>query len=124
MVTDKPAPIETAESAAADGDQAEAEQEPEYEETYNEPVYYSSVWYESDDESAEADAKEWIAQRESGGDYNARNGQYIGRYQLSADKLDGDFSEENQEATAEAYVADRYGSWQAAKDFWQQNGWY
>ena len=27
-------------------------------------------------------AKEWIAARESGGNYGARNGQYIGRYQL------------------------------------------
>lgn len=95
-------------------------------ESYYEPVYYysNSYWYESDDADAEADAKEWIAQRESGGDYNARNGQYIGRYQLSEDKLCGDWSEEHQEEVADAYVQDRYGSWEAAKDFWQQNGWY
>ena len=38
-------------------------------------------------------AKEWIAQRESGGSYSATNGQYIGRYQLSASYLNGDYSE-------------------------------
>ena len=88
-------------------------------------IYYSgSVWYENDDIDSEAEAKEWIAFRESGGDYNSRNGQYIGRYQLSEDKLNGDWSEENQEATADAYVQDRYGSWAAAKEFWERNGWY
>ena len=30
---------------------------------------------------SEAEAKEWIAQKESGGSYTATNGQYIGRYQ-------------------------------------------
>lgn len=42
-------------------------------------------------------AKEWIAQRESGGSYSATNGQYIGRYQLSASYLNGDYSAENQD---------------------------
>ena len=110
-------------------DMADEAEEIEDELEYAEPVYYAptyggSVWYESDDEDAEAEAKEWIAWRESGGDYNATNGQYIGRYQLSADKLDGDYSEENQEATAEQYVQERYGSWTAAKEFWERNGWY
>ena len=73
---------------------------------------------------AEAAAKEWIAQRESGGDYNATNGRYIGRYQLDSSYLDGDYSEENQEAAAEAYIADRYGSWQAAQEHWESYGWY
>ncbi|KXW53871.1 peptidoglycan-binding protein LysM, partial [Streptococcus pneumoniae] len=31
---------------------------------------------------SEAEAKEWIAQKESGGSYTATNGRYIGRYQL------------------------------------------
>ena len=30
---------------------------------------------------SEAEAKEWIAQKESGGSYTATNGRYIGRYQ-------------------------------------------
>jgi hypothetical protein len=38
--------------------------------------------------------------------------------------LNGDYSAANQEATADAYVAARYGSWVAAKAFWQANGWY
>lgn len=123
-VSDKP--YEMAVEAADEGEAVEVEEEETYQ---NEQIggvetYYAPTWYESDDEDAEAEAKEWIAFRESGGDSNSRNGQYIGRYQLSEDKLGGDWSEENQEATADAYVAERYGSWSAARDFWERNGWY
>ncbi len=74
--------------------------------------------------ASEAEAKEWIANRESGGSYSAQNGQYIGRYQLSASYLNGDYSAANQEQVANNYVANRYGSWTAAKAFWEANGWY
>ena len=73
---------------------------------------------------SEAEAKEWIAQKESGGSYTATNGRYIGRYQLTDSYLNGDYSAENQERVADAYVAERYGSWTAAKNFWLNNGWY
>ena len=73
---------------------------------------------------SEAEAKEWIAQKESGGSYTATNGRYIGRYQLTDSYLNGDYSAENQERVADAYVAGRYGSWTAAKNFWLNNGWY
>lgn len=69
-------------------------------------------------------AKEWIAQRESGGSYSATNGRYIGRYQLDSAYLNGDYSPGNQERVAENYVAQRYGSWEAAQAFWMANGWY
>ncbi|MBF8808746.1 MAG: LysM peptidoglycan-binding domain-containing protein, partial [Enterococcus lacertideformus] len=69
-------------------------------------------------------AKEWIAQKESSGSYAATNGRYIGRYQLDASYLNGDYSAANQEIVAEQYVASRYGSWEAAKAFWEANGWY
>ena len=69
-------------------------------------------------------AKQIIAQRESGGSYNARNGQYIGKYQLSAAYLNGDYSPANQERVADQYVAQRYGSWDNALAFWNNNGWY
>lgn len=72
----------------------------------------------------DAEAKEWIAQKESGGSYTAQNGRYIGRYQLTDAYLNGDFSAENQERVADAYVAQRYGSWSAAREFWLVNGWY
>ncbi|MCH3922227.1 LysM peptidoglycan-binding domain-containing protein [Limosilactobacillus sp.] len=73
---------------------------------------------------SEAAAKAWIANRESGGSYSAMNGQYVGKYQLSASYLGGDYSAANQEKVADQYVASRYGSWTAAQQFWQANGWY
>ena len=73
---------------------------------------------------SDASAKAWIAGKESGGSYSARNGQYIGKYQLSASYLNGDYSAANQEKVANSYVASRYGSWSAAQSFWQANGWY
>ncbi|WP_459798054.1 aggregation-promoting factor C-terminal-like domain-containing protein, partial [Pediococcus parvulus] len=60
----------------------------------------------------------------SGGSYTARNGQYVGKYQLSASYLNGDYSAANQEKVANSYVSSRYGSWTAAKAFWVANGWY
>ena len=72
----------------------------------------------------DAEAKEWIAQKESSGSYTAQNGQYYGRYQLTITYLNGDLSPENQEKVANEYVTNRYGSWSAAKNFWIANGWY
>lgn len=69
-------------------------------------------------------AKDYIAQRESGGDYNAQNGRYVGKYQLDESMLNGDYSPENQEETAERYVMERYGSWENAQEFWDTHGWY
>lgn len=53
----------------------------------------NSQSYQSNVGGSEKAAKEWIAARESGGSYTARNpssGTY-GRYQLTPDKLHGDF---------------------------------
>ena len=80
--------------------------------------------YTSNASGSEEAAKAWIAGRESGGSYSARNGQYIGKYQLSASYLGGDYSAENQERVADNYVKSRYGSWTGAQKFWQTNGWY
>ncbi|MDK7203323.1 LysM peptidoglycan-binding domain-containing protein [Streptococcus sp. UMB1203] len=95
-----------------------AEEAPVVSETVAEETVASSV------SGSEAEAKEWIAQKESGGSYTATNGRYIGRYQLTDSYLNGDYSAENQERVADAYVAGRYGSWTAAKNFWLNNGWY
>ena len=84
----------------------------------------STVNPSSDLSAEDAEAKEWIAQKESSGSYTAQNGQYYGRYQLTITYLNEDLSPENQEKTADAYVAGRYGSWSAAKNFWLANGWY
>lgn len=84
----------------------------------------ASTSYNSNVAGNDAAAKAWIAARESGGSYSARNGQYIGKYQLSASYLNGDYSEANQERVADQYVTSRYGSWSAAQSFWQSHGWY
>ena len=66
----------------------------------------------------------YIASRESGGSYSARNGQYIGKYQLSASYLHGDYSPANQERVARQYAISRYGSWQEAANFHRTHGWW
>ena len=104
-------------------------EETTYEETYEAPASAPAATESYSAPAAtvsgsEAEAKEWIAQKESGGSYTATNGRYIGRYQLTDSYLNGDHSAENQERVADAYVAGRYGSWTAAKNFWLNNGWY
>ena len=84
----------------------------------------ANVNYTSSVSGNDAAAKAWIAARESGGSYTAQNGQYVGKYQLSASYLNGDYSAANQERVADQYVASRYGSWSAAQAFWQSHGWY
>lgn len=71
-------------------------------------------------------AKEIIAQRESGGSYTAYNaaGGYYGRYQLNPTLVAYGASPAEQEVAADKYVAERYGSWDAALAFWNANGWY
>lgn len=83
---------------------------------------YSSVTTET--YQSTGDAKSFIIQKESGGNYNAQNGRYYGAYQLDSSYLNGDYSQENQDRVAENYVSNRYGSWEAAKSFWEQHGWY
>ena len=80
--------------------------------------------YSSNVSGSDAAAKAWIAQHESSNNYNARNGQYIGKYQLSASYLNGDYSPANQERVANQYVASRYGSWTNAQAHWESCGWY
>ena len=106
----------TYEAEATETSTYEAPVAPVAEESYTAPAATVS--------GSEAEAKEWIAQKESGGSYTATNGRYIGRYQLTDSYLNGDYSAENQERVADAYVAGRYGSWTAAKNFWLNNGWY
>ncbi|MEE6685785.1 LysM peptidoglycan-binding domain-containing protein [Limosilactobacillus fermentum] len=84
----------------------------------------STSSYTSSLSSSEEAAKEWIAQKESGGSYTAQNGNYYGKYQLSSSYLNGDTSAANQEKVADQYVASRYGSWTAAQAFWESHGWY
>ncbi|WP_040458909.1 LysM peptidoglycan-binding domain-containing protein [Limosilactobacillus antri] len=74
--------------------------------------------------SSEQAAKEWIAQRESGGSYTAQNGVHYGRYQLDLAYLGGDLSPQHQEEVAQQYMQNRYGSWQAAQAHWVANGWW
>ena len=121
--TEETAPVatETVEEAPAATTTYEAPAAPA---TPAAPAAESNTAAASTVSGSEAEAKEWIAQKESGGSYTATNGRYIGRYQLTDSYLNGDYSAENQERVADAYVAGRYGSWAAAKNFWLNNGWY
>lgn len=94
--------------------------------TYTEPVQETQTSYSSTATGSEYEAKEWIANKESGGSYTASNGQYYGRYQLNPSLYAGyDTTPAGQEAAAQAYVDARYGgSWVTAKNFWLANGWY
>ena len=137
LVIDGEAPV--AETTTTEAPVAEVEETPAvaetvveettYEETYEAPASAPAAAESYSAPAAtvsgsEAEAKEWIAQKESGGSYTATNGRYIGRYQLTDSYLNGDYSAENQERVADAYVSGRYGSWTAAKNFWLNNGWY
>ena len=104
---------------------------PEYQEEYVEQQVVAQYEQPVQQEVAQpayvangSSAKEWIAMKESTNNYNATNGRYIGKYQLDASYLNGDYSPENQERVADAYVVGRYGSWEAAQQFWLANGWY
>ncbi len=72
----------------------------------------------------EKKAKAWIAGKESGGNYRARNGRYYGKYQLTVSMLHGDYSKSNHEKTADNYAHNGYGSWQGAKRHWLGYGWF
>ena len=124
--TTKPAAPATTDASATTEAPAPAavEETPAVEETSAPAAAESTPAPAATVSGSEAEAKEWIAQKESGGSYTATNGRYIGRYQLTDSYLNGDYSAENQERVADAYVAGRYGSWTAAKNFWLANGWY
>ena len=139
LVIDGEAPVAettTTEAPVAEVEETPAVSETVVEETYEAPAPVAAESYSAPAATesysapaatvsgSEAEAKEWIAQKESGGSYTATNGRYIGRYQLTDSYLNGDYSAENQERVADAYVAGRYGSWTAAKNFWLNNGWY
>lgn len=117
--------IEVGETASTATEEKPAEQAPAAETvTTSETTTATTGAYTSNLSAEDAAAKEWIAMKESSGSYEAQNGIYIGRYQLTNTYLNGDYSPENQERVADAYVAERYGSWSAAKAFWLANGWY
>ncbi|MER2062898.1 MAG: LysM peptidoglycan-binding domain-containing protein [Aerococcus urinaeequi] len=69
-------------------------------------------------------AKDIIMQRESGGNPTATNGQYYGLFQLGDHLISDGASVAEQHRVADNYVAERYGSWDAALAFWNANGFY
>lgn len=113
--------VAQAQAAAQQAAQAAAVQQAAQGQSYAATPQQTTTTTGNGDEAA---AREWIAGKESGGSYTVTNGQYIGKYQLSASYLNGDYSAENQERVANNYVSSRYGSWTNAKQHWLQNGWY
>lgn len=97
-----------------------------------EEVPYSTPEYVEEEEtyapqastSSEQEAKDWIIQKESNGNPQARNGQYYGLFQLGDHLIEDGASVQEQHAVANNYVNERYGSWVGAKQAWQQKGWY
>ena len=122
----------SAEQAASDAAAAQAQAAQQQSAQVQATTYIANTYstntttttYTSTVSGDEAAAKAWIANKESGGSYTAQNGQYYGKYQLSSSYLNGDYSAANQEQVADNYVANRYGSWTAAQQFWQSHGWY
>lgn len=106
--------------------QVQVQQQNNVQETSVQPtvVQQQSQTNQTQSGSSLGSAAEQIAQAESGGDYNARNGQYIGKYQLSASYLNGDYSPANQDRVFQQYCNQRYGSVENALAFRQSHGWY
>ena len=111
--------VENTAPVASQNTNVATNQQQAYSNSYNDNTNYAPVA-----NGSEADAKAWIASKESGGSYTAQNGRYVGMYQLDASYLQGDYSPANQEQVADKYVTDRYGSWTNAKQFWEANGYY
>lgn len=111
--------VESTAPVASHNTNVATNQQQVYSNSYNDNTNYAPVA-----NGSEADAKAWIANRESGGSYTAQNGKYTGKYQLDASYLNGDYSPANQEQVADQYVAQRYGSWTNAKQFWLSHNYY
>jgi hypothetical protein len=89
-------------------------------------------------EVGDSEARQYIIGSESSGDPYATNGPHKGLYQLHEDWWPGFASMTWEEAktlplaefqavthrAAEAYMVERYGSWQAALEFHMANGWW
>ena len=80
------------------------------------PVHSSNL-----DDNAAANA---IGAAESGNSYSAMNGRYVGRWQLDASYLNGDYSPANQDRVFQQYCNQRYGGISQALAFRQSHGWY
>lgn len=89
--------------------------------TYEEPAAETTA---STTSYSSNSAKDIIMQRESGGNPTATNGQYYGLFQLGDHLISDGASVAEQHRVADNYVAERYGSWDAALAFWNANGWY
>ena len=121
---------ETGDVSSYDISEEVVEVEPEAVESTQEEVVYEQPKAEeipiASTGDSEASAKEWIGQRESGGDYNAYNpAGYWGKYQLNPTLVAYGASPAEQEIAVQEYVNERYnGSFVQAKAHWQAKGWY
>ena len=122
---------ETGDVSSYDISEEVVEVEPVSVETTQEEVVYEQPKAEeipiASTGGSESSAKEWIANKESGGDYNAYNpaGGYWGKYQLNPTLVAYGASPAEQEIAVQKYVNERYnGSFVQAKAHWQANGWY
>lgn len=119
VVEEEPVYTEPVEEVYTERVEEEPVEEEFVEEVYTEPVYTEPV-----SSNSEQEAKEQIAFKESTDNYYAKNGRYIGKFQLDYTYLGGDYSPANQEKVAEEYVASRYGSWNEALEHHEIHNWY
>lgn len=87
---------------------------------------HSSGGDDTDLPKSEAAAKARIAQMESGGDWNAHNGKFVGKYQCDISYFKGKdwHNHKLQSEVADRYVEGRYGSWKNALKFRLAHDWY
>lgn len=76
------------------------------------------------DSGADSSAAQQIMMAESSGNPNARNGRYVGLFQLDSSYLNGDYSVANQKRVFVQYCNQRYGSVENALAFRQAHNWY
>lgn len=78
--------------------------------------------YASLGDISEEQARANIVARESGGNYEAVNGIMYGAYQMAY--MTPGTPPAEQDAAAQAYVEERYGSWANAWEYWIGHHWY
>ena len=100
--------------------------------SYIKDTYAKRKWFIDGLNQSDLNARAWITWRESSDNWKAINQSsgcigyfqlkpyYLGYHKNGSVKM----NRRHQVKTADHYVATHYGSWVAAKQFWENNNWY